>query len=181
MDLLIRLYNFFTYTIPALLWPLAAHVLGLSPTSSKCDFKTVLVVTIMRTLFNDPNPVSMLEQQRKSITHPEVRGPIWVVEDEFPIPPQSDVKTALFQAIKALGPSTGIKDDQVEMLPVSGEWVGHREGVGKNEPDLPLAKARKFEYFMRDTKRKITVLFLHGGQFLYAGSGCVISLSSDHN
>ncbi|KIM93895.1 hypothetical protein OIDMADRAFT_70755, partial [Oidiodendron maius Zn] len=149
-----------------ILRPLLAHLLHASPTSSKCDLKTVFIVSIFRALFNDSTPISMLESQSNSILSPEIKGPIWVVRDEFPAPLEQDVKKVLYRAIEGLSDGTDSQNiGDVDILPVSGEWVGHRTGVGKDELEPMVAEAHKYDCLMREVKSRVTILFLHGGQF----------------
>ena len=170
MDLLTywaRLRKLLGYTLSAVLRPFLAHLLHLSPTSSRCDLRTAFVVSVVRAMFNDPSPVSMLEVQRESIEDPGVHGPIWVVTDEFPPPPESDVKDALYRAIKALGHGKDALCGDVDLRPVSGEWVGLRKGTGNNASEPGISDTEKYERLMQETKSNITILFMHGGQFLY--------------
>ena len=84
-----------------------------------------------------------------------------------PAPTQCNIKDALYRAIEALGDGTHSQTiEDVDILPVSGEWVGHRVGVGKNAPEPDMSETDKYRGLMSDTRSKITILFLHGGQFL---------------
>lgn len=165
--MLSRIYTLFSYTLPAILRPLLAYFFNTSPTSSKCDLKTVFIVSIVRALFNHPAPISMLKAQEDSLLAPKPKGPIWVARDEFPVPIESNVKDVLYRAIKALSDGTNSQTvDDVDIWPVRGEWVGHRVEVGKNAPEPDISEVDKYKRLKDDARSKVTILFLHGGQFL---------------
>ena len=109
----------------------------------------------------------MLKAKEDSPLASKPKGPIWVARDEFPVPIQSNVKDVLYRAIEALGDGTSCQTvDDVDVRPVHGEWVGHRVGVGKNAPEPDISEADKYKGLKSDARSEVTILFLHGGQFL---------------
>lgn len=108
----------------------------------------------------------MLEQQESSTKDPGVYGPLWVVLDEFHISSSTNLQNRVIEAIASLGDGTEPKLDPVQLLSVRGEWVGYRSGAGLKEPQPQLTAKAKYHGMMQETKRKITILFAHGGQFL---------------
>ena len=167
MALLHKLIHFLSYTVPAILGPIISHLFKRSPTTSHYDFSKFVVVAIIRALFNDPTPVSMLQQQQDSRKDPGVKGKMWVVPDEFQPPEDTNVHTKVQDAIKSLGEN--ISDDQpptASIDSVHGEWVGYRSEVGDQEPEPAISAAEKFRNLNEEATKKTTILYLHGGQFL---------------
>ena len=164
--LLSRVYYALGYTIPAVVRPLLSHLLGFSQTSSVWDFRTALVVTIVRALFNDPLPVSMLEEQRSSIIEPEVAGPMWISKDEFPVPDDNNVKHVVMAAVRDLGGQIDSDMAKVVTRPVKGEWVAHRSGEeGIIFDSHRLSEEQKYTCLAEQAHSDVVFLFLHGGQF----------------
>ena len=119
------IYALLCCTLSTILRPVLGYIFRTSPTASKCDLKTVVIVSIVRAFFNHPAPISILKAQEDSLVAPIIKGPVWVVPDEFRVPSNCNVKDALYRAIRALNNDTGCQTiDEVDILPVSGEWVG---------------------------------------------------------
>lgn len=166
MEPLRKIRNFLTYTLPTILQRLVAHALFLSPTSSNCSFGTVLVVAIVRAIFNDPTPISMLDQQEESVQDPGLPGSFWVVPDEFAVSAENTVVKRLQEAIIATGNASKVDFERLKCLPVRGEWIGHQQGTDETPTlDPTLSAKARFQRLMAEVNRNITVLFLHGGQF----------------
>ena len=174
MKILGKLLHALGYTLPAIVRPLVAHILGRSPTSTRCKLRIVTVVAVVRALFNDPSPVSMLREQTDSIMEKEpgkeARGSLWIAADAFPVPASTNLEEKLAQVIDALGPGINARRTRHAVLaPVRGEWVEHRGAPGsetESESEL-LSGSTKATYqrLAKETQRSMVILFLHGGQF----------------
>ncbi|OCK81169.1 lipase/esteras-like protein [Lepidopterella palustris CBS 459.81] len=95
------------------------------------------------------------------------KGPVWVSRVKFPVTHYKGLHPTVVNAVKALGDG----DEQFhipENLDIVGEWVGHRRGVGKDEPEPSICDQHKFDNLMKDTNSDVTLLYVHGGA-LYTG------------
>ncbi|KAL1624253.1 hypothetical protein SLS56_007955 [Neofusicoccum ribis] len=150
--------------IPSLLKAALWNTLSLSENSSKWDLRTELTINILRSELSKPNPSSISEQQRNSIKIPEVKGPMWVSNATMPAPPEDDVRQELLKAIDDM--KTGDETYTVpDLVPVEGEWHGHRANATKTEPDPPISDAEKYARMMKEVKTDAVVLFFHGGAY----------------
>jgi hypothetical protein len=120
-----------------------------------------MVISIVRSIFNDPAPVSMLKAQISSITEPTVKGPMWISKDELRVPGENNLRDVVLAAVKELGTATEERLGAV-VRPVKGECFGHAKN-GEPEPDL--SEEVKYQHLVDDTRSRVTFIFLHGGQF----------------
>ncbi|KAJ3494150.1 hypothetical protein NLG97_g4265 [Lecanicillium saksenae] len=151
--------------IPLLIKTIVFHVLSLSPTARKWDFRTEVVVTMLRDLLINSPASSISEQQALFMHDVPIRGKMWVSKATLPAPPpeDGDVCEHLFHAIAALG-SGREQYTKPPLQEVSGEWVGVRHGVSDKEPEpVSMSEREKFDSLTKAAETDVTVLYIHGG------------------
>lgn len=139
-------------------------MLGVSTTSSVWEFRTAVMVTIIRAIFNDPSPRSMLEEQRGSMVNASVPDTMWVVEDVLPVPKANDLLDVVSKAIEDLADGP-VAVPETTLDPVKGEWVGSRRESQLVQNKAATASHDKFQGLVADTTSDLILVFLHGGQF----------------
>lgn len=139
-------------------------MLGVSKTSSVWEFRTAVMVTIIRAIFNDPSPRSMLEEQRGSMVTAPVPDTTWVVEDVLPVPRANNLMEVVSKAITHLADGP-VVIPETTLDPVVGEWVGSRRESQVVHDKTATESHDKFRGFIADTSSDLVFVFLHGGQF----------------
>lgn len=148
--LLSRIQHAWSYYLPAIAKPFVAWFLGTSETSAMWDFRTALMVSIARAIFNDPTPVSMLDFQMASIVDPIATDSTRVDQDTMIAPDNNNLIDVVTKAIAALSEPNTSTPSVVDLAPVKGEWLGYQLSADTNP--VPAHN---------DT----VIVFLHGGQF----------------
>lgn len=161
---------------PALLKAAVLHLLSLSQTSRVWDLRTTLFLTLVKAArFGSPG--RLIDAQQSSIRadgNGISSSSLHVVEDHFPLPKDNNVKEVVYQAIEDLS-SGGETFADVEVNPVGGEWVGHRniatskaeEASSASQSVVSRCPNDEYSALVRDTQNGITILYFHGGQFWY--------------
>lgn len=85
--------------VPFLLKTAVWHSLWLSPTSTKWDLKTELIVKMIRSLLASPHPNPISKQQKMSLKDPGIKGKMWISKVSFPAPEGDDVLDILMNAV----------------------------------------------------------------------------------
>lgn len=153
------------YYVPAVVAPLGAYVLRISDTSSVWGFRTAVLVTILRAIFNDPTPKSMLEEQRQSfVVNAPTPDTLWVVEDILPAPKENNLLEVVSEVVKELA-TDAVALPQTTVVPVSGEWIGSRREPGHGFGRTETNKEQNLRNLKADTTSDFVFIFLHGGQF----------------
>lgn len=121
--------------------------------------KKAFIVAVVRAIFNDPNPKSMLLEQRSSLVNEHNSQPTMDVTPEiFTVPSDNNLSEIVGDAIRDMSESPSTLND-VRLAPwVEGEWVIDRPlttGSGRESPE-----------WGKQNNQKVTYLYLHGGQFL---------------
>jgi acetyl esterase/lipase len=149
---------------PLILKTTLLHSLSLSHTASKCDLKTALLVSVLRSMLNTPTPMG--KQQYVSCKDPGIKGPIWISKTTFPIDNSTYIKDAVGRAIEGLkGGRSPLGYTFPEGVPISVEWTGHRSGVDASAPEPKISESEKFTNLMAETTSPVTVLYFHGGAY----------------
>lgn len=140
------------------------HTLSLSPTSSKWDLRTELIVNVVRDMLCSNmtgRPISTM--QRETIQDSGVKGKIWVSKVALPVPPEDDVRQLLFHAVDEMS-AGGETWDKCEAKGLEAEWNGYRAAVDDEEPEPPaLSERQKYENLLAETTTNVTILYFHGG------------------
>lgn len=152
------------YYVPAIAAPLAAYIFRLSETSSVWDFRTAVLVTIIRAIFNDPAPRSMLEEQQGSLVNGRVSETMWVVEDALPVPTANNLLDVVYKAIVELADGP-VYVPETTLDSVNGEWVGTRRDTSNAHTETAMTDHENFQSLIADTSSDLVFIFLHGGQF----------------
>ncbi|KAL8733058.1 MAG: hypothetical protein Q9181_003729 [Wetmoreana brouardii] len=142
----------------AALW----HSLWLSPTSSKWDLRTELIVTIIRSLLDSPEPTPLLKQQRWSLKDPGIRGKMWISKVTLAKPQEEDIRDILVEAIDSMKEGKG-RYTIPPIVPVEAEWTGYRGNVRHDRPRLDLSEVQHYEKLMSEVTSPVTILYFHGG------------------
>lgn len=140
------------------------HSLWLSPTSTKWDLKTELIVRLIRSLMDSPKPSPISQQQGWGLKDPGIKGPMWISKTTFPRPEDTAVREAVMGAIDALKEGHEIVAIP-DILPVEAEWTGSRKGVGTNRPRLDLSEEQHYTRLMQEVSSDVTILYFHGGAY----------------
>ena len=118
----------------------------------------------MRTFFSqDPLP-PLSVWQRQSTKERPADGPVWVSRVTF-LPPEDNVRQALFNAIKTLSSYGSETFTPPSLVPVRAEWTGFRNGVGATSPEANIPEAQKYQKLMTEVTSDITILYVHGGGY----------------
>jgi len=137
------------------------HSLWLSPTSSKWDLKTELIVKMIRSLLDSPQPTPISKQQKASLKDPGIKGKMWISKVTFPAPQENDVKKVLVDAVDMK--EGGEIWTAPAMVPVEAEWTGYRANVDAHRHRPDLSEAQHYERLMSEVKSDVTILYFHGG------------------
>lgn len=147
--------------IPLILKTLVYHGLQATPASKKQDLRTEMTVAIIRSFLD--MSVSVGAQQRRSLTDPGIKGPMWVSKVTLPAP-EDAVADAVFHAVKSLSEGDEYQTLQLPPVkPVEVEWTGYRSGVDKNAPLPDISEQEKYEALKAETKSDLVIFYIHGG------------------
>lgn len=149
--------------LPLVLKTALLNSLSLSSTEGKQDLRTELTVNVMRSFIGYDIPVS--KQQEASTRDPGVKGPMWVSKVELP-KPEIEVQDALIQVIEALKEG-GETYDVPGLADVGAEWTGYRADADEKSTLPDISEEEKYEKLMEEVEEDATILYFHGGAFLY--------------
>lgn len=162
-----KLSHVICYYAPAIVMPLFTWFLGLSDDRRPfTEAKTVILATVAKAIFNDPTPVSMLEEQQKSRREIPVGSSVWVYNETFSPLTDHDLSDTLLTAVTTLT-NHKVNISKPIAVPVKGEWVGHRNKPDSQDKvdDRLMSDEEIHNNLMQDTKSSAVLLYLHGGQF----------------
>ncbi|KAK7557408.1 acetyl-hydrolase-like protein [Phyllosticta citricarpa] len=162
MDLLLTI----GCSLPSVVKATLGHTLSLSPTSSKWDLKTAMLIAVVRSSFDSPVKKSITDLQKHWARNPPIKGNMWCSRATIKAPPEDDARQKLLQAVEELK-ITGKETYKVpEAVDITGEWHGLRAGV---KPDTPepndLSEEAKYQNLVAETTSDAVVLYFHGGAF----------------
>lgn len=148
--------------VPFLFKTAVWHSLWLSPTSSKWDLKTELIVKMLRSILDSPHPATISKQQKASLKDPGIKGKMWISKVTFAHPGGDEVRKLLISAVE------NVKEDGSlyavpEMAPVEAEWTGYRANVDASRPRRDLSEGQHYEKLMSEVSSDVTILYFHGG------------------
>jgi acetyl esterase/lipase len=158
--------KFLAAKAPLLLKTTFLHSAWLSPTSSKWDLRTELVISVMRSMLLEGNE-SISKLQHMTTKDFPIKGNMWISKTTFPAAEEDDLRQALFRAIEELRDEshTDFSYTQPDMLPVEGEWTGSRTQATKDTPEPSISEEEKYSNLMKETTTDVTVLYFHGGAY----------------
>ena len=142
------------------------HTLYLSPTSTKWDLKTEIIIKLIRAILSTPSSNGALHRQQATLKDPGIRGKIWISKVTFPASENSGLLHRFYGAIDELKGSPADTYTVPTILPVEAEWTGYRLNVDAYRPRPDLSEAQHFQRLMGDTSTPITLLYFHGGAFV---------------
>lgn len=149
--------------VPALVKSALWHSLWLSPTSTKWDLRTELVIGFVRRLLAE-STLSVSGLQVLSRQSPAIKGPMWISKVTLSVPEEDDIRVALVKAIDDL--LEGEESYTIpDITPVEAEWTGHRANVEPERPRPDLSEAQHYEKLMAEVASDVTILYFHGGGF----------------
>ena len=99
--------------------------------------------------------------QRQSRHDPGAEGLAWVSKVSLPAPKETDVREALFDAIRALSDDSLPVPNRPDISPVEVEWVGARRSDATNV----VSEKDRYEAMMGDIQTPTTILYARGGAF----------------
>jgi hypothetical protein len=107
---------------------------------------------------------------RQEITAREPRrtkGPVWVTKVKNQGPPENSLLQVLRDAITELGDGTEKYDLPGEVGELEAQWVGSRNGIGKDEFGPEAASTQEnYGCMMKEVKSDVVVLYAYGGAFM---------------
>lgn len=177
----LKLISLILPRIPLILRVAVMHVLRLSEPAKYLDLRSALVISVLRSILEpSPSPSkahSVSAVQRLTLLDPGVKGRIWVSTYTSPVPPETDARDAVLQAIRDMADPkfSPPQEDRatfsppevdLELAPVEAEWTGYRSSASPDErlPDLPDRDL--YDAMMREcAEPATTVLYLHGGAY----------------
>ena len=138
------------------------HSLWLSPTSTKWDLKTELIIKMLRSILDSPHPTPISKQQRASLKDPGIKGKMWISKVTFQVPKEDDARNLLISAIEDLKEGREIYTTP-NLAPVEAEWTGYRANVDSNRPRPDLSEQDHYKKLMSEVSSSVTILYFHGG------------------
>ena len=155
---------------PLLLKTTVLNTLSLSPNASKQDLRTELTVAVIRQLIKEIKSIG--KSQKVTIRDPGIKGRMWI--SKVTLPELKDVEgftpiDALEMAITELGNGSE-PYTMPNMSAVEAEWTGYRGGVQENAPRPDLSEAGQYQRLMSEVKSEVTILYFHGGAYLFVAS-----------
>lgn len=149
--------------IPRLCKTIIYHCIGCSPTAYLWDLRTAVVVTMLRDFLANAPPSTISQQQSMFLKDPGVKGPMWASKITLPVGEDEGVVDAVCDAVRTMGDGTEVFI-RPELLPVTGEWIGHRAGALSSEGEpKDMSEADKYRRLTAETKSDMVLLYFHGG------------------
>jgi hypothetical protein len=164
MDSPIAALKFLLLKTPFMLKTVLFHILSLSPTSSRWDLRTAVVVNIVREMLANSPPSTISKQQKRSLRDPGVKGKMWVSKVTLPAPSEDAVRDLLLGAIGACSWENA-EYARPALLPVEAEWTGRRPGVADGAPEPSISEADKYDNLVKEVTTDVTLLYFHGGAY----------------
>jgi len=143
------------------------HMLGFSEHSKEWDFRTELIINVLRSFIVDSPPQPISKVQRLMLRDPGVKGRVWISKVTMRAPVEDSIRQALFKAIEGMkepGEAAGGYTEP-ELLPVEAEWTGYRAGATKQSAELRIPEEQKYKEMMSEVTSPTTVLYFHGGAY----------------
>ena len=174
---LITILRFLVPQLPFIAKTTIWHTLSLSPTSTKWDLKTALLINLSRKAFRIMFAYPISKQQAITLTDPGIKGKLWVSKITLPVPEEEedDIRKVLLSAVDGLMmmKQGGEEEEEEEekysapgLVPVEAEWTGYRSNADINEPRPDdLSEAEHYSRLMSEVSSDVTILYLHGGAF----------------
>ena len=138
------------------------HSLWLSPTSTKWDLKTEVIVKMLRAMLDSPDPTPISKQQKASLKDPGIKGNMWISKVTFDTPQEADIRNLLINAVDDLGEGKEIYTPP-NLASVEAEWTSHRANVDAHRPRPDLSEGQHYERLMSEVSSDVTILYFHGG------------------
>lgn len=136
--------------------------LSWSPCADRQDFRTEIVVAIIKSTLTGKKPLGEIQQM--GLTDPGVKGPLWIAKVTCPAP-EADVREAVVRAVKELGNGSELFDLPA-IADVEGEWTGHRAGADKNSLQPQFSSQKEvYANLMKEVTSPVTILYFHGGAY----------------
>ena len=151
--------------VPFMLSTAIWHTLYLSPTSSKWDLKTEVIIRLIRTFLENPKPHPLLAQQRASLQDPGIKGKVWISKITLTVPNTQDVLDVLCKAVDDMKESRHENYTKPALMPVYAEWTGFRPNVDSQRPRPDLSEEEHYKKLMAEVSSDVTILYFHGGAF----------------
>lgn len=164
MDSPLNALKFLVLKTPFILKTVLLHVFSLSPTASKWDLRTALIVNIVREMLTNSPPSTISKQQENTLRDPGIKGKMWVSKVIMPAPSEDAARELLFQTIDALNQENE-EYSRPALVPVEAEWTGYNANAAENAPEPSISEANKYEYLMKEVTSDVTLLYFHGGAY----------------
>ena len=140
------------------------HSLWMSPTSTKWDLKTELVINLSREVFKHMFSYSISKQQAYTLRDPGIKGKSMISKVVLPTPEEDDLRKALLATVDELKEGDE-KYTAPSLVPVEAEWTGYQPDASPEASRLELSEAQHYDRLMAEVSSDVTILYLHGGAF----------------
>ena len=106
--------------------------------------------------------------QRATLVDTDVRGHSWVSRTSFPAPEDvgNGLQNLLEWAIEVLG-GRRCHYARPSIEAVDARWTGYSLGVGEEEAESLASEQHKYRRLMKDSKSRLTIMYIHGGGFTF--------------
>ncbi|KAI2628818.1 Alpha/Beta hydrolase protein [Hypoxylon sp. NC1633] len=153
--------------IPLILKVVVLHALRLSESAKYLDMRSNLIISVLRSMLDPRRPSSVSKVQAVTLRDPGVKGKLWVSTVASKVPPEQNIRDALFAAIDGLhNPGQENATLRVpDIVPVEAEWTGFRAAATKESTLPAIPEEEKYREMMKECTSPATLLFLHGGAY----------------
>ncbi|KFY28291.1 hypothetical protein V493_03004 [Pseudogymnoascus sp. VKM F-4281 (FW-2241)] len=162
--------KFLVFKTPFILKTALFHAFSWSPTASKWDLRTALIVNIVREMLGNSPPSTISKQQEDTMRDPGIKGKMWVSKVTMPAPSEDALLDLLVNTIDSLKQENELYS-RPALVPVEAEWTGYRADVADTAPEPSISEAEKYENMMKEVTTNVTLLYFHGGA-LYLMDPC---------
>jgi acetyl esterase/lipase len=140
----------------------------MSETARYLDLETDMTLTVLRSMLRGSKPRPIAKTQAMTLLDPGVKGRIWIGAVASKVPPETGIRDALIDVIRAMSDSTTAQEPSFRMpgiVPVEAEWTGYRAAATPDEPLPDVSEEQKYAEMMKECKNATTVLYFHGGAY----------------
>lgn len=142
------------------------------PRSKIWDTATQQNIDAVRAFIHRHPQPTITEIQSANTRERALKGPFNLVQAIFPAPAEDDVRQLLFRTINDLGEA---QYEPPTLAPVPVEWIGKKAEPVGNISTAVSNKSCDLEQLSKDCNADLTILYVHGGGFLYGSTHCLFN------
>ncbi len=118
----------------------------------------------MTSLIFPGSRLTLSQMQDLSTRDVPEKGPLWVSKSTIPVFSDHDLREIVLQAIDDFGDGS-VRSCMSSTDSLTLEWNGYRRL--SNASTNPVSEQEKYECLMRDTSSEMTILYAHGGGYVF--------------